>query len=98
MSEDNDMPRLVRVPIAGYIDVEIDPSIAVETSSGFDSTRFEEAAVEAAGTAIEVYFENATRAKVPLPAGEWSMEPMARISAGNIFCGECNEVEDHGTE
>lgn len=97
---DNQIPRVVRVPLGGYIDVEIDPTIEVRTGAGWgDSTEFEAAAVEAAQDAIGKFFEGARDAQVPHPTDfEWSIEAYPKLTSGNMLHVDVNSVEDLGCD
>lgn len=96
---DTDNPRIVRVPIAGYIEVEIDPTIEVRTSTGWDSaTEFEEAACEAADEAMSQFFTAAREAKVRDVAIDWYVQSHHAIVRGNLCYAEQNSVDDMGTD
>lgn len=99
MSEDT-LPRVVRVPLAGYIDVEIDPEIEVRISQGWgDHTEYEEAATEAASNAMGKFFDAAQAAQVKHPTEfEWSIEAYPKIVSGNMLHVDCNAVEDLGCD
>ena len=91
---DSDKPkRLVKVPIAGYVLVEIDADIEVAESMGWDDpTPFEAAAISAANDALAAD-------KFPHNYDEifeWSIEAHHRLVSGNILHAECNEISDEG--
>ena len=91
----NDTPkRLVSVPIAGYIMVEIDGSIEPKNSMGWDEpTAFEQAATEAADTLLaDLEFPTEIRYSV----AEWGINAYAKISAGNLLYVDLNTVSDEG--
>ena len=92
----NDTPkRLVKVPIAGYIMVEIDGSIEPENSIGWDEpTAFEQAATEAADTML-ADLQFATD-EIRWSVEEWNINAYAKISAGNLLYVDLNEVSDEG--
>ncbi len=98
--DDDTLPRLVRVPLAGYIDVLIDSQIEVKIHSGWgEPTEFETAACDAASTVMGDFFDAARQAKVKDPTEfEWMIEAYPKITSGNMLHAECNEVEDMGCE
>jgi len=86
--------RTVRVPIAGYIDVEIPADIAPEISSGLKGeTMFEIASVDAANDVL---------ADLQFPVGgsptEWVINALAQIVQGNVLLAEQNVVDDLGID
>lgn len=88
MSYDESETRMVRVPIAGYMDFYVTPE-PEPGSDDFDGMVMEKA--------YRLLFDDSV-VSITAEVMQYSIEPVDRIVQGNFSYVDCLEIEDMGVE